>query len=108
MNQRAASSGRLTLCLSLVLLAGPVAAADPMSVDAALFTSLKPRPLGPANMSGRVAAVAALEGRTATMYVASASGGLWKTVNNGIAWTPVFDNQETVALGEVAVAPSQP
>src|SRR5262249_54948685 len=36
------------------------------------------------------------------------SGGLWKTVNNGTTWTPVFDRQSTLCLGAVAVAPSDP
>jgi photosystem II stability/assembly factor-like uncharacterized protein len=64
------------------------------------------RPIGPANMSGRVTAIAVVEKRPATMYVGAASGGVWKTVNNGITWTPVFDGQKSHSIGDVAVAPS--
>jgi photosystem II stability/assembly factor-like uncharacterized protein len=66
------------------------------------------RTIGPANMSGRIAALAVDESKPSTFYVASASGGLWKTVNQAASWTPIFDNQPTVSLGDVAVAPSNP
>jgi photosystem II stability/assembly factor-like uncharacterized protein len=59
-------------------------------------------------MSGRVVDVAVVEKRPSTMFVASASGGLWKTVNNGTTWEPVFDKQTTLSLGAVAVAQSNP
>ncbi len=42
------------------------------------------------------------------MYVATASGGLWKTTNNGTTWNAVFDHEAIVVLGDVAVAPSNP
>lgn len=66
------------------------------------------RSIGPVNMGGRITSVAVVEGKPSTFYVASASGGLWKTIDQGANWTPVFDNQPTVSLGAVAVAPSQP
>jgi photosystem II stability/assembly factor-like uncharacterized protein len=69
---------------------------------------LAPRPLGPANMSGRITAIAVVESRPSTLYVAAASGGVWKTVNNGAAWTPIFDDQPVASIGDVAVAPSNP
>jgi photosystem II stability/assembly factor-like uncharacterized protein len=82
---------------ALVLLcAGPVAAAEPVE----FFRELVARPLGPTNMGGRVTAVAVAPGRPSTMYVGAASGGVWKTTNDGITWTPV--------IGDVAVAPSRP
>jgi photosystem II stability/assembly factor-like uncharacterized protein len=59
-------------------------------------------------MGGRIVDVAVVESRPATMYVATASGGLWKTLNNGTTWKPVFDQEETVSLGAVAVARSNP
>lgn len=73
-----------------------------------LLDSLKARSIGPANMGGRVTDVAVVESRPAVMYLASASGGLWKTVNNGTTWKPIFDNQNTISLGDVTVAPSNP
>ena len=66
------------------------------------------RCIGPANMGGRVTALAVVESDPATYYVATASGGLLKTVNNGTTFTFAFDNQATVSIGDVAVAPSDP
>src|SRR6516164_6173900 len=70
--------------------------------------TLKPRSIGPANMSGRIVDVAVYDQRPSIMYVASASGGLWKTVNNGITFAPVFERESSVALGAVALAQSNP
>jgi photosystem II stability/assembly factor-like uncharacterized protein len=75
---------------------------------AALLENLPLRNIGPANMGGRIAAVAVVESNPTTMYVATASGGLFKTVNNGDSWTPVFDHQSTISIGDVALAPSNP
>ena len=61
-------------------------------VQASKFTDLKWQFLGPTNISGRVTAVAVVapKGKNYTIYVASASGGLWKTENEGTTWTPIF------------------
>src|SRR5262245_58764497 len=56
-----------------------------------LLDGVEARCLGPANMSGRVTSLAVFESRPAIQYVAAASGGVWKTINNGITWTPMFD-----------------
>ncbi len=64
--------------------------------------------LGPANMSGRITGIAVNPKRPATWYVATASGGLFKTTDAGTTWTPVFDRATTVSLGAVALAPSDP
>jgi photosystem II stability/assembly factor-like uncharacterized protein len=95
------------LVVSLSLLALPaLARADALPEQ--FLEPLAPRPLGPANMSGRVTAVAVVESRPKVMYVAAASGGVWKTVNNGASWAPVFDGQPVASIGDVAVAPSDP
>src|SRR5258707_1231944 len=92
----------LGVCVTVALQPRAAPAAEPIP-EARLLDTFNARPLGPANMGGRVVAVAVVEGRPATMYVATASGGLWKTVNNGITWTPIFDHQSTVSIGDVAV-----
>jgi photosystem II stability/assembly factor-like uncharacterized protein len=74
---------------------------DPKLLDA--FTA---RSLGPANMGGRVTSVAVVEREPKRIFVGTASGGLWKTVNNGTTWTPIFDHEGTASIGDVAVAPS--
>jgi photosystem II stability/assembly factor-like uncharacterized protein len=84
------------------------ACAQPFEVPASFLSALQPRPIGPANMGGRITGIAVVESRPVIMYVATASGGLWKTVNNGITWAPIFDQQKTGILGDVAVAPSNP
>jgi len=66
------------------------------------------RCIGPANMGGRITAVAAVESDPTTYYIATASGGLLKTVNNGTTFTHCFDKESTVSIGDVAVAPSDP
>ena len=65
------------------------------------------RSIGPANMSGRVTDVAVPKGRSTTIYCATASGGVWKTVNNGTTWTPIFDRYGSSSIGAVAVADSE-
>jgi photosystem II stability/assembly factor-like uncharacterized protein len=74
------------------------------------FADLRWQFLGPTNISGRVTdvAVATPRGRTYAMYVATASGGLWKTDNEGTTWTPVFEQMPTASIGDVTIAPSDP
>jgi photosystem II stability/assembly factor-like uncharacterized protein len=66
------------------------------------------RSIGPANMGGRVADVEGVAGNPNIVYVASASGGLWKTVNGGVTWKPVFERQGTISIGDIALAPGNP
>ena len=72
------------------------------------FKDLKWQFLGPKNVSGLCidVAVATPKGKTYAMYVAAASGGLWKTDNEGTTWTPVFEQGPSTAIGDVALAPS--
>ena len=72
------------------------------------FKDVKWQFLGPNNVSGRAIdiAVVAPKGRTYTMYVATASGGLWKTTNEATTWEPVFDQGPATTIGDVTVAPS--
>jgi photosystem II stability/assembly factor-like uncharacterized protein len=79
---------------------------DPMS--AATFSGLRMRPIGPALTSGRVIAFAVDPHDRAKYYVASASGGVWKTVNAGTTWTPVFDNYGSYSIGAIALDPKDP
>jgi photosystem II stability/assembly factor-like uncharacterized protein len=94
--------------LVLLVLALFSPAAGAAALDARLLDALPARCIGPANMGGRVVDLAVVESRPATVYVATASGGLWKTTNNGTTWAPVFEREATVSLGSVAVAPSNP
>ncbi len=75
---------------------------------ASKFKDLKWQFIGPTNISGRVTdvAVVAPKGKSYTIYVATASGGVWKTENEGTTWAPIFENQVTAAIGDIALAPS--
>ncbi|MFN2514427.1 MAG: WD40/YVTN/BNR-like repeat-containing protein, partial [Pyrinomonadaceae bacterium] len=64
------------------------------------------RSIGPANMGGRTADVEGVPGDLNTVYVATGSGGLWKTTNGGVTWKPIFERQGTISIGDIALAPS--
>ncbi len=72
------------------------------------FQRLEWRSIGPANMGGRTADVEGVPGNPNIVYVATASGGLWKTVNAGVTWKPIFERQGTISIGDIALAPSNP
>ena len=84
--------------------------------DSARLAELPWRSIGPAVTSGRVVDFAVPEGPKSQtgerlgqiFYVASASGGVWKTVNGGTTWEPIFDRQGSASIGDIAVAPSNP
>src|SRR3954454_1906179 len=71
------------------------------------FKALKYRNIGPA-AGGRVARATGVPGDPATFYAATASGGVWKSVDGGTTWRSVFDDQPVSSIGSIAVAPSDP
>jgi photosystem II stability/assembly factor-like uncharacterized protein len=73
---------------------------------AEMVKALAWRPIGPANMGGRIISLAVVESDPTTYYAATASGGLLKTTNAGVTFEHLFDRQDTVSIGDVAVAPS--
>lgn len=75
---------------------------------AAEFDALHFRSIGPATMSGRISDVAVFEANPAIYYVGTAHGGVWKTVNNGTTFTPLFQHQGLMAVGDVAVSQVNP
>lgn len=81
-------------------------AQDPFSSDT--FQGLRFRSLGPAVASGRVTSFAVDPANTAHYFVGVASGGVWRTENNGITWTPVFDKQGSYSIGTVVLDPKNP
>ena len=66
------------------------------------------RSIGPAVMGGRVDDIAVDESNPSTFYVGYATGGIWKTVNNGTTWTPIFDDLPVSSIGDIELAPSNP
>ena len=120
-DRRAPSAATFAL-LALALVSQPAATQERMSATERLeafeaqraleaaspFRTLPWQQLGPTNISGRVTDVAVAEprGETYTMYVGAASGGVWKTTNEGVTWTPVFEDEITTSIGDIAIAPS--
>jgi len=77
-------------------------------VSTELLSELRFRSIGPAVTGGRIHDVEALPDDPSMIYLATASGGLWKSVNKGTTWTPIFDDQPTSTFGDVAIAPADP
>jgi photosystem II stability/assembly factor-like uncharacterized protein len=77
-------------------------------MNADTFSGLKFRSIGPAVASGRVMAIAVNPKNKFEYYVGVASGGVWKTVNDGTTWTPVFDKEGSYSIGWVALDPNDP
>jgi photosystem II stability/assembly factor-like uncharacterized protein len=95
--------------LPIVLLAGNASAQAPVKVDSETISGLGARNIGSAAMSGRVAALAAVqEGSRLTVYVGAASGGVWKSVNGGTTFKPVFDKQPVQSIGAITIDPKNP
>jgi photosystem II stability/assembly factor-like uncharacterized protein len=85
------------------------AAGEPKSegtLPESVVKSLAWRCVGPANMSGRITAISVYEADPTIYWVATASGGLLKTTNNGVTFEHQFDKEEVVSIGDVCVAPS--
>ncbi|NOY37838.1 MAG: glycosyl hydrolase [Chlorobi bacterium] len=72
------------------------------------FSGLKWRSIGPAFASGRIADFSVNPGNPAEYYVATASGHIWKTVNNGVTFQPVFDHYGAYSIGCLAMDPHNP
>jgi photosystem II stability/assembly factor-like uncharacterized protein len=72
------------------------------------FKNLKWRQIGPIENSGRITDIAVPKGRPFTIYAAAASGGVWKTNNNGTTWDPLWDDAPSNAVGAIAVSDSNP
>jgi photosystem II stability/assembly factor-like uncharacterized protein len=85
----------------------PVTAQMPDQV-AAVANALEWRQVGPTIMGGRISDLAVVEGDASTFYAGTATGGVWKTVNSGTTFSPIFENEVTSSIGDVTVAPSNP
>ncbi len=81
------------------------AAEEHSGLDAGTFTGLKLRNIGPAMKSGRISDIVKDPSRPSTWYVTTASGNVWKTVNNGTTWTPIFDDHGSYSVGCIAMDP---
>ena len=101
---------RLSLFILLaVVLTGTLPAQNaPADPDRPLFRHLKWRNIGPANMVGRISDFEALDNDFTQVLVASASGGVFKSVNAGTTWEPIFDEYGSASIGDVAFFQKDP
>ncbi|MFN7784395.1 MAG: WD40/YVTN/BNR-like repeat-containing protein, partial [Lysobacterales bacterium] len=76
--------------------------------DASIFKGLSWRSIGPTGQGGRVVDLASVPGQPYTFYVAYATGGVWKTTNNGGSFEPLTDQLPNTVIGAIAVDPSKP
>jgi hypothetical protein len=90
-------------CVFLLLAAA--AMAQPAPSD--LVNGLRWRLLGPFR-GGRAVAVSGVPGDSTTFYFGAVDGGIWKTIDAGVMWTPIFDGQPVASIGALVVAPSDP
>ncbi len=77
-------------------------------IDMSLFEKIKPRNIGPAGMSGRVTAIDAVVSNPNIIYIGTAAGGVWKSENGGLSFTPIFDGEKVSSIGAVAINQSNP
>jgi hypothetical protein len=96
---------RTCICFFLLSI---VANLNAQSVDNEIFEGLKFRSVGPAFTSGRIADIAIHPDNENVWFVAVGSGGVWKTVNAGTTWTPVFDKEASYSIGCVTIDESNP
>ncbi len=100
---------RLFLVVALTWMGGGAPAAQqPIQIERSHLAGLGFREIGPANMSGRVVDLAVVESDPYTFYVATATGGLWKTLDSGVTFRPVFEHQAVHSIGCVTVHQGNP
>jgi len=97
---------RYSLFLLLVMIISNASFGQKIGLDQ--FKSWKPRNIGPAGMSGRITAIDAVVADPNTIYLGAASGGVWKTINQGASWEAVFEEQPILNIGSIAIQQSNP
>ena len=100
----------LTIIMTIAILTSPSLHAakkdDSSTMTPELFSAMKLRNIGPAYMSGRIADIEVDSKNPSIWYIAVGSGGVWKTENAGITWTPIFDKQSVFSTGDVTIDPT--
>ena len=77
-------------------------------IDPKLLSGMKARAIGPAASSGRITDIEVVSQQPNIIYVGTAAGGLWKSVNSGLNWQPIFDDQDYASIGAIAINQNNP
>ncbi|HWP45292.1 MAG TPA: hypothetical protein VNO14_18765, partial [Blastocatellia bacterium] len=109
---------RFQACLSILLSAAVAWGQAPVQQTPApppinqssdpLLKNFRWRSIGPASMGGRIDDIVAVESNPSTFYIALATGGVWKTTNNGTTFEPIFDTYPVSSVGDIAISQSDP
>lgn len=94
-------SGRVFALAAIAVLIQPSTA---QPTDSDIVNAVRFRCIGPGTMSGRISDIDVDPRNTSVVYVATASGGVWKSTSGGIEWTPIFDSQPVQSIGDVEVS----
>jgi len=94
------------LLLGFFLLLSFSLSAQKLDIDK--LENMKARSIGPAGMSGRIVAIDAVIDDPKIIYAGAASGGVWKSIDGGITWNPIFDDQKQINIGAVKICQSNP
>ncbi len=93
------------IALLMALVALPAMSAAQVQLESSTFGGLRARSIGPATMSGRISAIDVVPEYPLTVYVGSASGGIWKSKDGGLRFEPIFDDH-TMSIGAIKIDPS--
>ncbi|CAN5487865.1 hypothetical protein BH10ACI3_BH10ACI3_15000 [soil metagenome] len=96
----------IAFVLALAFSAAPMASYS-QSVDASLYKSMRWRMIGPFR-GGRTVGAVGIPSQPNVFYIGVNNGGVWKTTDAGRTWKPIFDDQPTGSIGDIAIAPSNP
>jgi len=77
-------------------------------IDDHLLEGMNMRHIGPGTMSGRVTSIDLVEENPSIIYIGTASGGMWKSESGGVTWDPIFDNEDVLSIGAIAVDQTNP
>jgi photosystem II stability/assembly factor-like uncharacterized protein len=100
-------SAVMVICFSFIFSFASLASSQDVQIDSDTFSGLAARAIGPAVMGGRISDITAIaQGQRLTVFVGAASGGVWKSVDSGTTFKPVFDKESTLSIGSIAIDPS--
>lgn len=102
-------TSRIPAIILFILALATLALAGPAENGPDLFKNIAWRHIGPTTCGGRIPDIEAVPGNPSVVYVSGSTGGIFKSVNQGLTWTPIFDEAgNSVSIGDMALAPSDP